>query len=100
MTVIRGWAHTPHHAGVAITSAMYTSPTATISATGTSMACPHVSGVVAQYLQRHPTALPAEVEPPNRPLTAEGVCDNTASETLRRKIKQWSHVLQGLNMDI
>ena len=37
--------------GVDITSAMFTGPTATITATGTSMACPHVSGVAAQYLQ-------------------------------------------------
>lgn len=37
--------------GVDITSAMFTSPTATISASGTSMAAPHVSGIAAQYLQ-------------------------------------------------
>lgn len=30
--------------------------------TGTSMAAPHVSGVVAQYLQTHPTATPAQIE--------------------------------------
>lgn len=37
--------------GVDITSSMFTSDTAIITATGTSMACPHVSGVAAQYLQ-------------------------------------------------
>ena len=37
--------------GVDITSAMFTSATATIVASGTSMACPMVSGVAAQYLQ-------------------------------------------------
>lgn len=47
--------------GVAVTSAMDTSDTATMSASGTSMACPHVSGVLALYLQDNPTALPAEV---------------------------------------
>ena len=37
--------------GVDITSAMFTSASATIVASGTSMACPMVSGVAAQYLQ-------------------------------------------------
>ena len=49
--------------GVAVTSAMDTSDTATMSASGTSMACPHVSGVVALYLQSNPTAQPNEVSP-------------------------------------
>jgi hypothetical protein len=31
------------------------------SLSGTSMACPHVSGVVAQLLQKHPTATPLEI---------------------------------------
>lgn len=30
--------------------------------TGTSMAAPHVSGVVAQYLQTHPSATPAQIQ--------------------------------------
>ena len=44
--------------GVDITSSMFTSPTATIVASGTSMACPMVSGVAAQYLQVCPAATP------------------------------------------
>ena len=47
--------------GVNILSAMDTSNTATITATGTSMATPMVSGVAALYLQDNPTASAAEV---------------------------------------
>ena len=47
--------------GVAVLSAMHTSDTATMTASGTSMSCPHVSGVAALYLQSNPTAQPNEV---------------------------------------
>jgi subtilisin family serine protease len=47
--------------GQSITSAWYTSTTATRTISGTSMAAPHVAGVAARYLQGNTGASPATV---------------------------------------
>jgi subtilisin family serine protease len=47
--------------GSSITSAWYTSDTATATLSGTSMASPHVAGAAALYLQTSPNATPAQV---------------------------------------
>ena len=47
--------------GSSITSAWYTSSTATNTISGTSMATPHVVGVAAQMLQYAPSATPSQV---------------------------------------
>ena len=47
--------------GVGITSAWYTSPTATNTISGTSMATPHTTGVAALYLESHSGDTPQQV---------------------------------------
>jgi subtilisin family serine protease len=59
--------------GSAITSAWYSSNTATNTISGTSMASPHTAGVAALYLQSNPGASPATVATALYANTTKGV---------------------------
>jgi subtilisin family serine protease len=59
--------------GVSITSAWYTSDTATNTISGTSMATPHTTGVAALYLQSHPGASPSTVRTALYNLTTKSI---------------------------
>ena len=59
--------------GVVITSAWYTSSTATNTISGTSMATPHTAGVAALYLEGNAGALPAAVRTALFNLTTKGI---------------------------
>ncbi len=65
--------------GVGITSAWYTSPTATNTISGTSMATPHTAGVAALYLQGNPGASPATVRQALFDLTTKNIVGGSST---------------------
>jgi len=70
--------------GAGITSAWYTSNTATNTISGTSMAAPHVAGVAALYLQGNAGATPAQVFQAVREGTTKGIV--TSSSTAKNDL--------------
>jgi hypothetical protein len=73
-----------HAPGSGITSAYYSSDTAIATMSGTSMATPHVAGVVALYLETHPLATPAEVQSAILGSASTGLVTNLPIGTVNR----------------
>ena len=65
--------------GYQITSAWYTSNTATNTISGTSMASPHVAGVAALYLQSNPGASPQTVRDALYANTTKGIVTSSST---------------------
>jgi subtilisin family serine protease len=63
--------------GSSITSAWYTSNTATRTISGTSMAAPHVAGAAALYLQVNPGATPQQVRDGLYAMTTKNIVTNS-----------------------
>jgi subtilisin family serine protease len=70
--------------GVSITSAWIGNDLMIATATGTSMASPHVAGVVALYLQNHRSASPATVRSALVGTSTTGVITNPGQESPNR----------------
>ncbi|MFW5973552.1 MAG: S8 family serine peptidase [Bacteroidota bacterium] len=65
--------------GAGITSAWYTSDTATNTISGTSMAAPHVAGVAALYLEGNSNADPAQVGQAIADASTKGIVKNSST---------------------
>ena len=79
--------------GYQITSAWYTSDTATNTISGTSMATPEVAGVAALYLQNHPAATNQQVRDALYSFTTKGIV--TSSKTVNNHLLYSFEVVDG-----
>ena len=75
--------------GVSITSAWYTSNTATNTISGTSMATPHVAGVAVQYLQGNAGASPATVRSALYNATTKGIVTYSSTTNNHLLFTSW-----------
>jgi len=75
--------------GTMITSCWHTSNNAKHTISGTSMAAPHVCGVAALYLQRNPTATPADVK--------QGLIDESTKDVVNLNCRSVVNCLQSPN---
>lgn len=64
--------------GSSITSAWVSGPSSTNTISGTSMACPHVTGVISSWLAREPTASPDKLWSTVDEDTVQGIVQNVA----------------------
>jgi subtilisin family serine protease len=79
--------------GVDVTSDWYSSPTATNTISGTSMATPHTVGVAALYLQGNPGASPQTVRDALYALTTKGIVTGTSGGLLGGRSTANNHLL-------
>ena len=75
--------------GVSITSAWYTSSTATRTISGTSMATPHTAGVAALYLQSNPGAAPATVRSALYSATTKSIVTSSSTTNNHLLFTNW-----------